>query len=227
MAHVIGRSRYARETYPEPRSPGGGGGATGATGARGPTGPSSVGPTGPSGRTGPTGPTGSAGVTGPSGPAGTAGALVQFADSGTIGLTLQSGGDTFARKDDAGGLPIEVDFTGNWTPGDVLAASFTASLFQFPGPGAACVFTIAVSLDNRATWQSLTPSAGSITSADTSATNSCGAGSGAIALATAPIVRVFTQTFVTWGANLPGGVHLICQRVPRALWIGTPSGTLV
>ena len=152
---------------------------------------------------------------------------MQFADSGTIGLTLQSGGDTFARQDDAGGLPIEVDFTGNWTAGDVLVASYTANGFQFPGPGMHCVFAIAVSLDNRATWQNLTPSACESNFADTSTTNAAAAGSGAIALATAPIVRVFTQTFVTWGDTPPGGVHLICQRVPATLWIGTPSGTLV
>ena len=212
MAYVIGHGRNARETYPEPKGPGGGGGATGPTG---PAGSGSMGPTGPSGSTGTTGPTGAAG------------ALVQYADSGTIGLTLQSGGDTFARQDDAGGLPIEVDFTGNWTAGDILVASFTASGFQFPGPGMACVFAIAVSLDNRATWQTLNPTSGSVTTPDTGTTNSTASGSEAIALATAPIVRVFTQTFVTWGATPPGGVHLICQRVPAALWIGTPSGSLV
>src|SRR5579871_1961633 len=39
MSYIIGRGRYARETYPERGTSGGGGGQTGPTGNEGPTGP--------------------------------------------------------------------------------------------------------------------------------------------------------------------------------------------
>ena len=239
MAYVIGRGRNARETYPEPKGPGGGGGTTGPTGptgsgAAGPTGPSGLpGPTGPtgatgSGATGPTGPTGSPGIAGTTGPTGPAGSLVQTTDSGSIGLTIYSGGDDFLRQDDAGGLFIECDFTGNWTPGDVLDAQYTLTASQYPDPTGIKVITyILVSLDNRATWQQLTPSLRSLISADTDVTVFSAAGGGAIALATAPIVRIGCDNFTSWFSNTPAGAHLICRRIPATLWIGTPSGTLV
>jgi len=52
MSHIIGRGRYARETYP-------GGGLFGVTGITGPTGLAA--PTGPTGPTGPFGPFGASG----------------------------------------------------------------------------------------------------------------------------------------------------------------------
>lgn len=109
MTRIIGRGRYASETFPEPRSPGGGStgptgaagapgttgptgpsvrgatGATGAPGAQGPTGPSQ-GPTGPTGARGPTGPS-SAGATGPTGPHGSTGATGPSGAAGATGPT--------------------------------------------------------------------------------------------------------------------------------------------
>ena len=64
MSFVIGRGRYARETYPRTLH--------GATGSTGPT-DALTGPTGPTGATGPTGTTG---TTGPTGATGVTGALV-------------------------------------------------------------------------------------------------------------------------------------------------------
>src|SRR5574341_481918 len=75
MPYIVGRGRYARETYPEPRGPGGG--AVGPTGPGGPTGPCCEGPTGPGGP-------GSTGPTGPAGPVfvgGTAQVTVDFNNS--------------------------------------------------------------------------------------------------------------------------------------------------
>jgi hypothetical protein len=53
MSHVVGRGRYARETYPQSPAIG-----LGVSGPSGPTGPFLSGVTGPTGNTGPTGPAG-------------------------------------------------------------------------------------------------------------------------------------------------------------------------
>jgi hypothetical protein len=88
MAHIVGRGRYARETYPE--GPGGGSG-----GGTGPTGPSN-GPTGETGTTGVTGPTGPTGVngaatntgaTGPTGPTGVPGTATNTGSTGPTGAS--------------------------------------------------------------------------------------------------------------------------------------------
>lgn len=95
MAKVIGRGRYAGETYPERAlSSGGGTGTTGATGNTGPsgaTGPagsaSNTGATGPSGATGPIG----AGATGATGATGTVGATGNTGATGHTGATGATG----------------------------------------------------------------------------------------------------------------------------------------
>jgi hypothetical protein len=99
MSHIIGKGRYASETYPERGGLGGGGtgttGATGSTGSTGPTGLPGVsantgatGSTGPTGRTGSTGNTGSTGSTGPTGNVGNTGPTGSTGSTGNTGTNL-------------------------------------------------------------------------------------------------------------------------------------------
>jgi len=105
MSFVIGKGRYATQTYAERSLPGGGGGTgttgsagpTGATGPTGSTGPpgaaTNTGATGPTGAIGSTGPGGGAantGSTGPTGPAGSTGATGAFG-TGSTGATGPTG----------------------------------------------------------------------------------------------------------------------------------------
>jgi hypothetical protein len=181
MAHIIGIGRRARETYPEPRGPGGGGvgptgatgptgasgaaGASGPTGARGPTGASGPsGPTGANGSPGPTGPSGSAGATGPTGPSGAAGASGATGptgpSSGAQPLEQQSAGTTgtisaFGSGDfiitQDAGSPIELDFTG-WPSGDVAEITICGNMKWNGADQVDVVACGAVSLDGGATW---------------------------------------------------------------------------
>jgi len=93
MAHIVGRGRTARETYPSrvasstgatgpSGGPTGSTGSTGSTGATGATGP--TGATGATGSTGPTGSTGSTGATG-TGPTGGTGATGPTGSTGATG----------------------------------------------------------------------------------------------------------------------------------------------
>ncbi len=80
MSYIVGRGRYARETYPAQS------GKAGATGATGPAG----GPSGATGVTGTTGSTGSTGSTGASG-AGTTGSTGSTGSTGVTGSTGSTG----------------------------------------------------------------------------------------------------------------------------------------
>lgn len=202
MAYIVGRGRNARETYPEPKGPGGGGG--------------------------PTGPTGSQGTQGPTGPQGASLGTPMWSQSGTTGET-NSVAD-FVLKSDADGTPIECNFTGNWAAGDVLVASFTAAIQQTGPGGVGSDFFVAVSLDGGSTWQALDCACSPIIFLDTTVNNSGSSGSGAIALASAPIVRIGNVNFISWHAGTgahAAGFNLTCVRVPAALFIGSPSGTLI
>jgi hypothetical protein len=99
MSHIIGRGRYARETYPS----GGVSGVTGITGPSGPSGP--TGPTGPgiTGPTGPLGPTGPSG--GPTGPTG-AGVLSTAFTAVTVQQSLPANATTSVA---GGGVSIAVN----------------------------------------------------------------------------------------------------------------------
>jgi hypothetical protein len=122
MTKLIGRGRYATETYP------GGPVGFGSTGASGPTGPIGTGPTGPTGAastvTGPTGPSG------PSGPTGTPGGATNTGATGPTG-SIGSTGPTGPT-----GIPGSATNTGSTGPTGTLGTGPTGPTGS-TGPGAA------------------------------------------------------------------------------------------
>ena len=128
MSLIIGRGRYARETYPTAPAAGGAGGtgafgptgSAGSTGSAGPTGSASTGATGPAGgasstgATGARGPTGAngAGSTGPTGAGGSAGATGATGAAGTIAAPAfaitPNGGSALTNQNDPTDLLIAV-----------------------------------------------------------------------------------------------------------------------
>jgi len=106
MSHIIGRGRYARETYP-------GGGLLGVTGI--------TGPTGPAGATGPTGPTG------PVGPSNTA--QTQNADAIPAATTITFSSDPFTTTTGK----VRISATMSVQGGSVDLTSWT--LVRNPGGG--------------------------------------------------------------------------------------------
>ena len=143
MSHIIGRGRYARETYPRALLPG----ATGSTGAFG-------GPAGPTGAastvTGPTGPTGNTGPTGPTGPTGAIGITVTPAAAGStttlsaarwnvVVATVPGAQSTVNFPSGAGvrvGDQVTIALSGPSTSNPVLANATGGFVLEDPGnPG--------------------------------------------------------------------------------------------
>lgn len=154
MARIVGRGRYATETYPGgPAGFGGGGtGPTGPTGTPGSaTNTGATGPTGPSGPTGSTGaastvtgPTGTSGATGPSGPTGTPGGASNTGATGPTGPANGPTGPTGAAGDAGATGPSGPTGAASNVTGPTGATGSTGAASSVTGPTGPTNFRVQV-----------------------------------------------------------------------------------